>query len=621
MSLSGHEHGESAHAGACPFAPRQPESRRPGLQPDDELALPWRKRMVVQYAPGDAGGPELHLYYGDKEVAIDDPALFGFGETLAAQSRFRAGDASQWGAGQNWAVVKGLLEHLLAEGIVRHAGEAAPSEVPTQMVRPAPLQPGPCPRARTWAECESITRELAGRAVEPGYLEMLVPVFRVAHIYVDADGRQVGEANVFPPRLRLDRPTTWLTCAYPGTRHMSDRPMNVTALKAMRLHWRQMMAALIRIREAFLRRFPDASEGWTVGRVERLATLVLSVPTYQLVRCDRPLSNGELHPALSSLFRVTDGLRMTMHQMLFVPIGEPALSPDTPLTSERIFEYAERNYSFHSEHGVCGGPKHMIQEFLRVVLDGEGADAARAATFEPPVEAALADIDAAFDYGLHGLQVYGAFFSLWPAMTRTYAHLWEIADAAVRDGWTGFAEFRDRLRGRIDRLRANTYLATEEWRAHRERVYTDMYETCGRGLSAPRVDRLADELAPRHAPAHDVAARKLAAILAHRFGCANDHPHVEAIGRSLMDFFVRTQSILRASCAVQARLNRLLARPMPTRAFTSADADVHNRLRGTELQQLPYLIDELADALRLGVDIDADRVDVIDLRGGAPASR
>ena len=69
---------------------------------------------------------------------------------------------------------------------------------------------------RTWFECEAITRELTGHPLELGYLEAIVPIYRVAHIALDAEGRQVGEANVFPKPLRLDIPTEWRTCPHPG---------------------------------------------------------------------------------------------------------------------------------------------------------------------------------------------------------------------------------------------------------------------------------------------------------------------------------------------------------------------------------------------------------------------
>jgi hypothetical protein len=584
------------------------------LAADDMLVLPMHKRMVAQYAVNESGAPELRLYYGTKEISFDEPELFAFGETLAKQAQFRAGDATAWGGNHAWLRIKELLEQLIAEGILVRAATAAPAVSPAaDRARPSPLPPARSAQPRTWAECEAITRELTGHAVEPGYLELIIPIFRVAHISLDADNRQVGEGNVFPRALRLDRPTEWLACIYPGTRHQVDgRPMNATALKAMRTHWPQMMAALLRIRAAFLRRFPHAAEGLTVGHLERLATLVLSVPTYQLVRTDRPVANGALHPALSSLFRVTDGLRMVMHQMLFVPFGEPTLPPHEPMTSARIHDYAERNHAFHSETGVCAGPRNMVQEFLAVLVDGAHADKYADVAFEPAVAAALGDVEAAFDYGLYGLQAYAAIFSLWPILTRAYERLAEIATAAVADGIDGFRPFDARLRAHVTRLRTNTFLAKEAWRADRETVYADMYEQCGRGLAShdPAV-RLVEQIAPVRCARHGRAEARLRSLLKERFSDdAASRLHVERLVSCLMDVIVREQAILRLGSAVQAEINRLLGRTPPMRPFGSAEVNVHSLLVGGESHRLPYLLDELKEALGIAIAIDPRRIEI-----------
>ena len=164
--------------------------------------------------------------------------------------------------------------------------------------------------------------------------------------------------------------------------------MNVTALRAMRAHWRQMMALLLRVRKAYLDRFPAARSGWTVGDVERLTVSVLALPSYMLLRRDGPVANGELHPALSNLFRVTDGLRMVMHQMLFLPLYETMKQPDMPVVASDILDYADRNYSFHSDHGVCAGPRFMIEDFLGVILDGAEPRSGWDAELDPELEAA-----------------------------------------------------------------------------------------------------------------------------------------------------------------------------------------------------------------------------------------
>ena len=62
-------------------------------------------------------------------------------------------------------------------------------------------------------------------------------------------------------------------------------------------------------------------------------TLLKSTPRHIRLFTAR-VENGQLHPVLSSMFRVTDGLRMTMHHMLFIPFGEPTRKPDTPMTSD-----------------------------------------------------------------------------------------------------------------------------------------------------------------------------------------------------------------------------------------------------------------------------------------------
>jgi hypothetical protein len=329
------------------------------LDADDELVFPKHKRVVTQYSTDAAGVTELHLYYGEKEISFDEPGLFAFGEGLAKHPRFVAGSATTWGEGYDWPRVRELLEQLIEEGILRRADANESGPISTHGACPSPLPPAHSTVPRTWFECEAITRELTGHPLELGYLELVIPIFRVAHIAMDAEGRQIGEANVFPKPLRLDVPTEWRTCPHAGSRYQDDRPMNVTALQSMTKHWTQMMVALLPIRDAYLRRFPKARHGWTVGDLERLSSLVLMVPAYLLMRAEKRVENGHLHPVLSSMFRVTDGVRMTMHQMLFLPVVEPTLPPDAPMTSAEIYAYAERNYVFHSNYGVCAGPKAM----------------------------------------------------------------------------------------------------------------------------------------------------------------------------------------------------------------------------------------------------------------------
>ena len=592
------------------------------LDAADELVLPMHKRMVTQYAT--TGTRELRLFYGDKEISFDEPDLFVFGETLGKQSRFVAGAATSWGEGYAWSRVKGLLEQLIKEGILHYANELDDEASGPRIdgARPSPLPPAMAVVPRTWFESEDITAQLTTRALEPGYLELVVPVFRVAHMALDADGRQVGEANVFPPALRLDIPTRWRSCIYDGTRHQVDRPMNVTALKGMRTHWGQMMAAVLTIREAYLKRFPAARQGWTVGHLERLSVTVLALPTYLLMRRDNRIENGDLHPALSSLFRVTDGVRMTMHQMLFVPIGEPALAPDTPMTSAEIYAYAERNYSFHSEHGVCAGPRAMIEEFFSVLVEGMTPKIGLPAALDPQVRDALADLDPVIDYALLGLQAYASVFSIWPVMARTYETLGSIVDAwappvptpeAVSEA---VSTFRERLHDSLTRIATSGYLATEERRIDRERVYADMYAQCAFGLTGAAPDKpLPERIAPQPTKNDETALLLLRAALVRKFGAAIISPiaGLDDMHICLMEFLRRTQAILRVACETQRRINTLLGRTPPQRSFNAADIDIHIRLRGDADTRPPFLLDDLEELLGIRITLDENQM-VIDDR-------
>ncbi len=621
-ALDATPHPESAVA-ACPFhggdsAPVAPVGQAM-VAPHDVLDFPLHRRVVTHVSTdAGTGARELHLFHGEQEISFDEESLFAFGETLATRARFVAQEALGWGDGYDWQTIGPLLQVLVDEGILRHATGAAATRVDTG-ARPSPLPAAPCAQPRFWDADGALLAELTGRALEIGHLELVMPVFRVAHCALDSEGRQVGESNVFPKALRLDVPTRWRACIYPGSRHQSERPMNVTALKSMRAHWPAMMQALAAVRSAYLLRFPQAAAGWTVGHVEQLATMVLALPTHALVRTDAPVANGALDPVLSSLFRVADGLRMVMHQMMFVPIGEPTLAHDAPIDSASILAFAERNHSFHSEHGVCAGPRAMIEEFLAVLLDGRVSADAR--HIDGALEAALAAMAPAMDYGLRGLRVHVSLFSSWPAMARTYARLAAVVEQA---GVGAPRALQQRFAGHVAALQAGSYLATEQWRTEREHGYAGIFAGCGAGLNlAPRDNDLRARILAARRPLADAAVatmhrawRRCVARAASAEGgtfavaAAMADTLAAPLAEIAVDYVAELRAILAVAIGEQQALNRQLGRPAPRQAFDAAAADLHNHLQAAE-RRLPFLVDELAALLGLRLQIDAERV-VID---------
>lgn len=602
---------ESAVA-SCPM--QNTNAMSPRLEPDDELIFPNAKRVVATYVKTDAGETELHLHYGEKGLFFDDPDFFAFGETLAKQSRFVAKAAVTWGHGYEWQHVQELLELLLEEGILRHA-HADDNEQIARGLLPSPLPPARSTEPRGWFDCEAITRELTGRTLELGYLEAVVPIFRVAHIAVDAEGRQVGEANVFPSALRLDVPTEWRRCPYPGSRYQDDFPMNVTALKSMNKYWKPMMVILQRSRSAYLERFPQARHGWTVGDLQRLSTLVLAVPTYLLMRDQPRVENGNLHPILSSMFRITDGVRMTMHEMLFTPVMEPVRADNAPMTSAELYAYAERNNVFLSDHGVCAGPKTLIEEFLHVFIDGKPIEGADDIVFDADVQMALDALTPAFDYGLYGLQTHAIVFSLWTRMSRAYERLLPLLEAGLGAGSDAFRSFRDRLRQSAAYLSSDTLIGTETWRQSRDKGLADMYAQCATGLGvAASGATLTERLLPA-GPEHCIeTTERLYALLQRRFYAfapANDNGLAKVID-VLMDYFRQEQAIVRAASEVQQHINNLLGRTPPKRPLTASNIAIYYRLQDVG-KRLPYLVDEIEETLDLRIAVGSDDIEIVDL--------
>jgi hypothetical protein len=595
------------------------------LERGDVLVFPMSKRAVVQRGFDASGAPELTLFYGDKEITFDNPDHFGFGETLARQSVFPAGAAIDW-CDAGWPRVSEMLANLIDAGVLRHA-DADTTDATFKLGhedRPSPLAPAPAHQPNCWAEDgAALMQRLTGAPLDMGYLETVVPIFRVAHMFVDTDGRQVGEANVFPPALRFDVATQWRTCTYPGTRYQPDKPMNVTALKAMRIHWRQMMALLLQMRVAYLDRFPKARDAWTVGDLERLSTCVLALPSYMVLRHDDPVANGNLHPALSNLFRVTDGLRMTMHQMLFVPFHERMRTPDETVTAAEVFAYAERNYSFHSPGAVCAGPQFMIEEFLSVIIDGTEPKSGMPKALDPEVEAAAALIDRALDYGLLGLEAFGTIFSTWPAMTRCYHEIHAVLADWPEPAAPTVAAIRDRFERHFLKLTTDSYLANEEWRGHREAVYDEMYGQCVFGVTgAWPAQTLIEILEPLVGIATDAPGQALRTALSALLGEANTQAetHLDILATSIMDFLTRAQRIVALGEAIQADTNRLLCRLRPERSLTLADLALHTKLMGDDVRTLPFLPDELAELFGISIHVDAHTIEIRDLAASSRAA-
>jgi hypothetical protein len=581
------------------------------LDAAERLFIPHRKRLSHTYVVNDEGVRELRIDYGIKEISFDEERLFPFAERLVRELSFTGEEAITWGPGYAWDEIRPLLEALVAEGILWR-GDRVDDPRGGGLVS-SKLPPSVCPKPRFWnlAECESITRDLTGRAVEIGQIEAFIGVFRIAHPALDADNRQVGEGNVFPAKLRLDRETEWRVCQYSGSRYRDDSPMNVTALKAMIKHWKPMMATLLEVRDYLAARLGLPRAPWTIGELHTLSCVVLGLPAYQLLKRGGISPQPPLHPVLSSLFRITDGIRMVTSAMLFSI--EHTRRAGEPLTAAQLYEHTEQNGTFIGRTGVCAGPKPLVDEFLAIAVDGVPAEGVAGLALPAEVRELMSELPAAIDYGLLGLQTWGVSMSVWLAMSRAYQALAAII-GAVGDG---YSQLRAKLRADLhvfDRLQINLPYDQD---VHLK-FYQDAYERSSRALRSPiGPPTLAEAIAigPEQ-PMHRAAADQLRALLTERLARrelvgAGSTPPVERIVDVLVQYLREEQAILASAERLQEAINMLLDRPRPRRAVSVRDFRV-NFLMSPGATGFPYLFDVLEDELGIRVECSASAIEISD---------
>jgi len=590
------------------------------LAPGERLYVPHRKRLYHSYSTNAEGARELRIDYGVKEITFDEVHLFPFGERLVRETSFTGLEAMQWGPGYSWDELVPLFDALLAEGVIKRGG-SDPHDDPRDPrgggLVPALLPPSVCPAHRFWsnAECEAISRDLTDHAFELGYLETVVPVFRIAHPALDADGRQVGEGNVFPPRLRMDIETEWRVCQYSGSRYRDDAPMNVTGLKAMIKHWKPMMATLLHIRRELRHRLGPA-ERWTIGELHLLASIVLAVPTYQLMMGGGATPQRPLHPVLSSLFRITDGVRMTTYEMLFA-IEHPRRA-DEPLTAAQLYDHAEMYAILIGETGVCAGPRPLIDEFLATAVDGLPAEGIDGLALPAEVQALVDDLPAAVDYGLLGMQSWATSLSIWLEMSRTYEALLPIVEAAA-PGHPAAERLLARLRASWKVLEQLQITFDYDRDVH-FKAYLDAYEQSWRAARTKiGPPTLAAAVAPYpDGPAYRDAADRLHAMLQVRVArgelpAALDDAATGRVANLLANLLRHEQAILASTTALQHAINTLLDRPRPTRPLCVRDFLATYALNSGP-GVFPYIFDTLDAELGIRVDTTASAIAIADRR-------
>ena len=571
------------------------------LQPTDVLCIPQRRRFTRAMLTTEEGGEALHLFFGEKEIIFDEADLLPFGQKLFEVDRFKAAEATAWSsaAPYDWERVRGLLEALMDEQIVKpYDGAAAATgqrrAFPETLGRAQPGQRPETYSAREAQGCPMTTQRMLGRAVDLSNLEVVLPVQRVAHPAVDTDGRQVGENNVVDP-LFLDLPTERRLCTYAGSRYHNQAPINYTALKAMTKRWPDLLSLTAQFRDAFFQRLPRLGPQLVAGEVHQLAVTCLATVGYVMVRGVDPVPNGELDAGLAAMFRLIDGVRICTTELVRDTAGQHGC--ERLVTGKSIHDYAEQNQLFNDQWGVCAGPQVLMEEYLGVLIDGNDAPI----HVEPSLAARLGDLEAALDYGLHGLR--------GEAIVRAFGALQGLLHARLRQAFAEHATTRTRLQELLDVpidqahfpfLRIEHPLA--EGYQMELRVGQWMLARSRRGLPVelPGVLGSLDDLTrvdPARRAAHASRLADLLATAAPELAAQPQALRAELVA-VLVEFFTLQRNCLRAVGAEQRRLNERLQRPQG-RPLCDEDLNAYARRTSPALSRL------FAEGLGVAVNTDA----------------
>lgn len=488
---------------------------------------------------------------------------------------------------------------------------------------PMALPPAGAARACLWHEGEGLMRELTGRALDPAYLELVVPAFRIAQVAIDAEGRQLGETQVVPAVMRVDVPTQWLACDYRGERGLGLWPMNASALDSLRAHWAPAMSLLRVVRACYVKRFPSAALRMTLGDVHRLVSLLQAVPAYGLMRHDERIENGELHPVWSTLFRAADGVRLAVQRMLCGHGGDAPLPAHQAVGSDMVLDFVRRHRLFHSAHAVCAGPMALIDEFLQVLIEGRPASSGQAVVLDPVLTEELQHLGAALDYGLRALMAHATTRALEAVWQREAHRLGELAA-----GWRGrrtpqIAAWLQRMQQCNDRLATRSASTLTESLQTPLAAATELFSACARGLHAlDEVDALrAAVLAPPSPPVGRKVA-ELTAVFAQRLGLLPGEAEGELrlLVASVLGLLATTRSIVGVASDTQAGINRLLGRAAARRPLQASDLELHDHLFGEPQPRPQQLLAELESVFGIGLRVGADRVEIDTPRGGPPSA-
>ena len=176
-----------------------------GFEPHDVFYVPERQRLTYSRIEAAESTEHLALYHGFKEAVFDEPRMFDFAEGILRHERFRGGDAMRWSSGEPyaWSEVRGLLESLVAAGVLTRLEGGAASATAAATAAAAAARPSAVRPERLRAYVDSLATEDGSERSAP--LRSPFPLQRPYEYYPGLETRTVWDRGRFPWVPALER--------------------------------------------------------------------------------------------------------------------------------------------------------------------------------------------------------------------------------------------------------------------------------------------------------------------------------------------------------------------------------------------------------------------------------
>jgi|GEM_PF-7053682 len=189
--------------------------------------------------------------------------------------------------------------------------------------------------------------------------------------YRDDEGRPLGE-EMAPSAVQAGVPMEMRECPYAGSRRKHAHPMNVSSLRQFNQHWPAVVGGLAELRNAYLQGVKRPLEGpTTMIDLWKFSRLGIALPAWLLRRARAPMPDGQLPAVTAILYRMLLGINRVAHLQVLIIISAGLYEQMEALDPAVLYEFTDANDLFVGMNSVCAGPKGLIEDSFRVLIDGK----------------------------------------------------------------------------------------------------------------------------------------------------------------------------------------------------------------------------------------------------------